>query len=316
RTSWEEEWNALHRGHYDSQEQRQVMLRDKWKEGISSFRIGYPALLRNLQTMLCAGVSGKVLKLAAEYIGNPAAAGPDGQSPLRLLKAWRGLSCRDQGGAGMLTEALERAAVHNSWNRSGFGRAAVSVIAMDVSNSMGRPVCDDESIRRFDIGPLLAYSWKSRGEKIVAGIIGNTWRTIAMSQPNAMSPPNAMPPSIAAPHPSILASTDQFRRHEGVAGFAINAWLVISDLVRKKQVVDKVLIFTDCPLWNNRAFDQDGGADIGRWWRRYRREIAPQATLYLFDLAGYGIAPLRKPEEGVYLLAGWNERFFDVLDIL
>ena len=295
RTSWEQEWHALYQLHYDSHEQRQISLRDKWKEGISSFRIGYPALLDNLQAMLCAGVSGKVLKLAAEYLGNAAAAGPDGQSPLRLLKAWRGLRRRDQGGAGMLTEALEQAAVHNSWSRSAFGRDAISVIAMDVSNSMKRAVCGDDTIQRFDIGPLLAYSWKNRGDEVIAGVIGNTWRTIEM------------------PLRPTLSSTDQFHKHEGEAGFAINAWLVIRDLLRKKQVVDKVLVFTDCQLWNNRAFDQSAGADLAHWWRQYRRQIAPQASLYLFDLAGYGISPFRADEEGVFLIAGWNDRIFDVL---
>ena len=295
RASWEKEWRALHQLHYDSHEQRLVTLRDKWKEGISSFRIGYPALLDNLQPMLCAGVSGKVLKLAAEYLGNASAAGRDGQSPLRLLKAWRGLQRGDQGGAGMLTEALEKAAVHNSWNRSAFGRDAVSVIAMDVSNSMKRPVCGDDPIQRFDIGPLLAYSWRNRGDKVIAGIIGNTWRPIEM------------------PMRPILSSTDQFRRHEGEAGYAINAWLVIRDLVRKRHVVDKVLVFSDCQLWNKRSFDQGAGTDLGHWWRQYRQQIAPQATLYLFDLAGYGMQPLVWPEENVCLVAGWHERIFDVL---
>jgi 60 kDa SS-A/Ro ribonucleoprotein len=295
RPSWEQEWHVLYNQQYDSPEQRQVTLRDKWKEGISSFRIGYPALLDNLKPMLCAGVSGKALKLAAEYLGNTAAAGRDGQSPLRLLRAWRGLQSGDHGGAGMLTEALERSAVHNSWNRSAFGRGAVSVIAMDVSNSMKRGVCGDDSIQRFDIGPLLAYSWKNRGENVIAGILGNTWRIIEL------------------PQRPILASADQFRRHEGEAGFAINAWLIVRDLLRRKQVVDKILVFTDCQLWDNRTFDQGAGADLGHWWRQYRRQIAPQATLYLFDLAGYGISPIRIPEEGVYLLARWRGRMPDVL---
>ncbi|HEV3411081.1 MAG TPA: hypothetical protein VG101_01325 [Puia sp.] len=298
RTSWEQEWHALYRLHYDSPDQRQVTLRDKWKEGISSFRVGYPALLDNLRPMLFAGVSGKVLKLAAEYLGNAAAAGAGGQSPLRLLKAWRGLQRKDQGGAGMLTEALERAAVHNSWNRSAFGREAVSVIAMDVSNSMKRPVCGDDSVQRFDIGPLLAHSWKSRGEKVIAGVLGNTWRTIEM------------------PLRPILSSTDQFRRHEGEAGFAINAWLIVRDLLWKKQVVDKVLVFTDCRLWNNRTFDQDGGHDLGHWWRQYRGQIAPQAKLYLFDLAGYGSKALECLEDEVFLIAGWKDNLFEVLGAL
>jgi 60 kDa SS-A/Ro ribonucleoprotein len=298
RTNWEQEWHTLHQLRYDSQEQRYAALRDKWKEGISSFRIGYAALLNNLGPMLCAGVSGKVLKLAAEYLGNAAAAGPDGQSPLQLLKAWRGLQRPDTGGAAMLMEALEQAAVHNSWNRSAFGRDAVSVIAMDVSNSMKRPVCTDDTIQRFDVGPLLALSWRNRGDKVIAGIIGNTWRMIEM------------------PLRPVLAATEQFRRHEGEAGYAINAWLVIRDLMRKRQAVDNVLIFTDCQLWNNRTFNQSAGADLAYWWRQYRRQIAPQARLYLFDLAGYGISPLRVPEEGVYLLAGWHGRMPDVLAAL
>ena len=298
RTTWLQEWQTLHQQHYDSPGQRQVILRDKWKEGISSFRIGYTALLDNLQPMLYAGVSGKVLKLAAEYLGNAAAAGPAGQSPLRLLNVYRNLLRVDQGGAGMLTEALEQAAVHNSWNRSGFGRRAVSVIAMDVSSSMRHPLDSYGLVQRFDIGPLLAFSWINRGEQIITGVIGNTWRPVQ----NPVRP--------------ILSAVNEFRGHEGEAGYAINAWLVLQDLLRKRQVVDNVLIFTDCPLWDNRTFNQPAGTDLSHWWRRYRKEMAPQARLYVFDLAGYGMKALETPEEGVYLLAGWQERVPDVLNFI
>jgi 60 kDa SS-A/Ro ribonucleoprotein len=298
RTSWEQEWHALHRQQYDSVEQRQVALRDKWKEGISSFRIGYSALLLNLQPMLCAGVSGKVLKLAAEYLGNAAAAGPAGQSPLRLLEVYRSLQRIDQGGAGMLSEALEKAALHSSWNRSDFGRESVSLIAIDVSNSMKLPVNGYENVQRFDIAPLLAFSWKNRGDQVITGVIGNTWRPVD------------------GPVPQTLSAVDGFGRREGEAGYGINAWLVLQDLLRKRQVVDRVLIFTDCQLWGNRSFNQPAGTDLANWWRQYRRQIATQAKLYLFDLAGYGVTPLQFPEDGVCLLAGWQERMPDVLAAL
>ena len=298
RTTWLQEWQTLHQQHYDSPGQRQVILRDKWKEGISSFRIGYSALLDNLQPMLCAGVSGKVLKLAAEYLGNAAAAGPAGQSPLRLLNVYRNLQRLDQGGAGMLTEALEQAALHNSWNRSGFGRRAVSVIAMDVSSSMRHPLDSYGLVQRFDIGPLLAFSWINRGEQVITGVIGNTWRPVQ------------------SPVGPVLSAVNEFRGHEGEAGYAINAWLVLQDLLRKRQVVDNVLIFTDCALWDNRTFNQPAGTDLSHWWRRYRQEMAPQAKLYVFDLAGYGTKALETPEEGVYLLAGWQERVPDVLNFI
>jgi hypothetical protein len=273
-------------------------LRDKWKEGISSFRIGYTALIDNLQPMLCAGVSGKVLKLAAEYLGNAAAAGPGGQSPLRLLNVYRNLLRVDQGGAGILMTALEQAALHSSWNRSGFGRRAVSVIGMDVSSSMRHPVDGYGLVQRFDIAPLLAFSWLSRGEQVLTGVIGNTWRPAQ------------------GPVRPILSAVDQFRGHEGEAGYAMNAWLVVQDLLRKRQVVDNVLIFTDCQLWDNRTFNQPAGTDLSHWWRQYRTEVAPKAKLYLFDLAGYGMKALETPEDGVYLLAGWQERMPDVLNFM
>ena len=298
RSTWEQEWHALYQQHYDSHEQRQVTLRDKWKEGISSFRIGYTPLLDNLGPMLCAGVSGKVLKLAAEYLGNAAAVGRSGVSPLRLLEAYRLLRRIDLGGAGMLCEALEQAAPHSSWTSGGFGSKGVSVIAMDVSNSMKRPVNGTIGAQRFDVAPLLAYLWKTRGYSVISGIIGNTWR-----------------PQEPAGRPILLA-TDEFRAHEGEAGYAINGWLVLQDLLRKKQVVDRVLIFTDCRLWDKREFNQPAGSDLGHWWRQYRTQLAPQARLYLFDLAGYGVRPLECVEDGVFLVAGWQDRIFDILQTM
>ncbi|HEY4290099.1 MAG TPA: hypothetical protein VGN00_23525 [Puia sp.] len=298
RPTWEQEWHALHQQRYDNPEQRQVILRDKWKEGISSFRIGYSALLDNLQPMLCTGVSGKVLKLAAEYLGNAAAVTRAGHSPLRMLEVYRSLRRIDQGGVGMLSEALEQAALHSSWSRSDFGKNEVSVIAMDVSDSMKCPVSGAGGSLRFDIAPLLALSWKNRGEQVITGIIGNTWKPIDF------------------PGRPILSGTDELRLREGEAGYAINAHLILQDLLRKRQVVDKVLIFTDTRLWDNRTFNQTAGTNLGDWWRQYRRQVAPQAKLYCFDLAGYGAKPLEIMDDDVYLVAGWQEGVLNILNAI
>lgn len=298
RSTWEQEWHALHHQRFDNPEQRQVLLRDKWKEGISTFRIGYTALLDNLRPMLCAGVSGKVLKLAAEYLGNPAAVGRSGVSPLRLLEVYQSLRRMDQGGAGMLSEALEEAVLHCSWNTSAFGSKGVSVIAMDVSNSMKRPVHPGGGAQRFDIAPLLAGMWRNNGYSLITGIIGNTWKPLDL------------------PLRSVLSSVGDFRGREGEAGYALNAHLILLDLLRKRQAVDRVLIFTDCRLWHNRTFNQPAGTDLGDWWRLYRREVAPSAKLYLFDLAGYGAKPLECREDDVFLVAGWREGIFDTLEVI
>jgi hypothetical protein len=56
--------------------------------------------------------------------------------------------------------------------------------------------------------------------------------------------------------------------------------------------------------------DRFGNIEIR--WIEYKR-IAPNAKLYLFDLAGYGTTPLRLAGRDVYLIAGWSDKIFQVL---
>ena len=302
RNAWQSEYEALRLQHFDSREIRQTVLKDKWKEGISTFRIGYGALLNNLPELLSAGVSGKVLKLAAEYLGNAAAVAGSKQSPLRLVEAYRELQQVQQGGAVTLREALELAVLHSAREISarevtGSDEHENVVIAMDISPSMRQPVREGSLVKRFDIAPLIAMLLKSRGVNVTAGVIGNTWKHIAL------------------PVYPVLGELDLLNRRAGEVGYAIHGHLVILDLLRKREIVDKVMIFTDCQLWDQRAFNQLEDADLGRIWKQYR-QLAPDAKLYLFDLAGYGKPRMERLEDGVYRLAGWSDRVFKVLEAL
>jgi len=76
--------------------------------------------------------------------------------------------------------------------------------------------------------------------------------------------------------------------------------------------MDKVMLFTDCQLWNSANIADH----IHPLWLRYKRDIAPNAKLYLFDLKGYGPTPLRILSNDVYLVAGWSDKVFDVVAAL
>lgn len=91
-------------------------------------------------------------------------------------------------------------------------------------------------------------------------------------------------------------------------GYATNGYLVLKDLINSKRVVDKVLFFTDCQLWNNNS----ATTQLVQLWSDYKR-IAPTAKMYLFDLAGYGTTPLKTDSSDVFLIAGWSDKLFDVL---
>ncbi len=73
--------------------------------------------------------------------------------------------------------------------------------------------------------------------------------------------------------------------------------------------MDKVIIFTDCQMYNSGNL----GNKIQSAWRAYKA-IAPNARLYLFDLAGYGNTPISMEPHDVFLIAGWSDKVFDVLD--
>ena len=42
--------------------------------------------------------------------------------------------------------------------------------------------------------------------------------------------------------------------------------------------------------------------------------MAPQAKLYLFDLSGYGKQAINMERNDVFLIAGWSDKVFDMLD--
>jgi 60 kDa SS-A/Ro ribonucleoprotein len=104
----------------------------------------------------------------------------------------------------------------------------------------------------------------------------------------------------------------EFYKREGEVGYATNGYLVLKDLINQGKVVDKVMVFTDCQLWNNNIVDHVMQNSITSLWKQYRK-IAPGAKLFLFDLAGYGNTPIDVRNDGVYLIAGWSDKIFDVL---
>ena len=44
--------------------------------------------------------------------------------------------------------------------------------------------------------------------------------------------------------------------------------------------------------------------------------MAPNAKLYIFDLAGYGQSPITMKREDVFCIAGWSDKVFDMLSAL
>lgn len=288
--TWETELSALGQVKYENEKAKLEGVKLKWESLIDSGKLGYMALMRNLRNILEANVSTAHIEKVCEYLSNEKAVLNSKQLPFRFLAAYREVQILKSGAVAMILTALEDAVVISAKNINGFNASTRVLIACDVSASMQKAISAKSKVMLYDIGLILGMLMKSKCKNIVTGMFGERWKIINM------------------PNQGILSNVDEYYKREGEVGYATNGYLVINDLIKRGVVMDKIMLFTDCQLWDS----ANGGSSLEKSWKAYK-QIAPEAKLYLFDLAGYGTIPLRIERDDVSLIAGWSDKVFDVL---
>lgn len=291
--TWEVELSVLGQKKFTDETERKMAFKRKWEELIFSNKLGYMATLRNLRNFLETGVSPEAMSKVCRYLSDERAVVNSKQLPFRFLSAYRELSAVDSPYLSSLLEALEAAVVVSAKNIKGFGFEASVVIAADVSGSMQQPVSPKSKVLLYDIGLLMSMILQSQCKNVVTGMFGDRWMRFPM------------------PKSGILRNVNELYKSEGKVGYSTNGHLVIEDLIKRKESVDKVMLFTDTQMWNSKGTANTFESS----WNRYK-QLAPHAKLYIFDLAGYGRQPLDIRKNDVYLIAGWSDKIFDVLNAL
>ena len=291
--TWETELSKLGQLKYANEAEKQKASTQKWEDLIESNKIGYMALMRNLRNILEANVSGFHVMKVCDYLSNEKAVISSKQLPFRFLAAYRELKELKLKYTSMVLDALEDAVMISAKNIKGFDVNTSVVVACDVSGSMQKSISPRSKVMLYDIGLMLGMLIQSRSKNVVSGMFGDRWKIINM------------------PKRSVLANVNEYYKREGEVGYATNGYLVLEDLIRRKEITDKVMLFTDTQMWNS----NQGNNTFAGSWNRYKK-IAPNAKLYLFDLAGYGQQPIDIQKNDVYLIAGWSEKVFDVLHAL
>ncbi|MDQ3111201.1 MAG: TROVE domain-containing protein [Bacteroidota bacterium] len=289
--TWETELSTLGQQKFADEKAKTAAFTAKWEELIGSGKLGYMALMRNLRNIMEAEVSWEKMKKVCSVIADENAVAKSKQLPFRFLAAYREVKQMKSDYVSMVLNALEDAVVASVKNVSGFDENTRVLIACDVSGSMQKPISPKSKVMLFDIGLMLGMLMQSKCKRVVSGMFGDRWKIINM------------------PNRGILANVDEYYKREGEVGYATNGYLVIRDLINRRAVMDKVMLFTDAQLWNNK---NDGNA-LAQLWKTYKM-IAPNAKLYLFDLAGYGNTPISVQLDDVTLIAGWSDKVFDVLN--
>ena len=291
--TWEAELSALGQQKFENDEERDTAFRLKWEELIDSGKVGYMALMRNLRNILESRVSTEHILKVCNTLSDPKAVANAKQLPFRYLAAYREVQEITSTSTAIVLSALEEATLCSATNIEGFGADTKVLLASDVSGSMCRSISPRSKVENYDIGLMLAMMLKCHCSQVISGIFGDTWLPINL------------------PQGGILANTKALRSHGNKVGFSTNGHLVIDWLIEHNEVMDKVMMFTDCQMWNSYGTNET----IRKSWHRYKA-IAPNAKLYLFDLAGYGQMPLSMAEKDVFLISGWSDKIFDVLQAI
>ena len=293
--TWETELSALGQVKYANDVEKATAFTAKWEALIDSRKLGYMALMRNLRNILEANVSPKHIEKVCATLADAEQVAKSKQLPFRFLAAFRELKDIQSGYTPSVLAALEDAVAASVVNLKGFGFDTAVTIACDVSGSMQRTISPKSKVMNYDIGLMLGMMLQSKCKNAEAGMFGDKWKVINM------------------PTRGILQNVQEFYRREGEVGYSTNGYLVINDLTNRKKVMDKVMLFTDCQMWDSSGHNNT----IQKAWLDYRQKVAPDAQLYLFDLAGLGNTPLDLSKgNGVHLIAGWSDKIFDVLAAL
>jgi hypothetical protein len=291
--TWETTLSAVGQNDFENENSKIEAKTQAWETLIMDGKLGYMAMLRNLRNIIEANVSQEAIEKVCATLSNARAVANSKQFPFRFLSAYRELKRLNSGRVSNVLSALELAVQHSAANIRGFDAQTRVVIAADVSGSMQTNISPKSVVQNFDIGLMLAMLLQNRCDNVVTGMFGDTWKIINMPKRN------------------ILSNVEEYRRREGEVGYSTNGHLVIQDLVNRRQVVDKIMLFTDCQLWNSQ-----GGNTTQTAWKQYQ-VINPNAKLYLFDLAGYGTTPINVIEnQSVFLIAGWSDKVFDILSAI
>lgn len=294
--TWETRLSALGQTRFETPEAKREAVRSLWEELLDSGKLGYMALLRNLRNILQAEVSESHVERLLERLADPEQVADSKQLPFRFLSAYIEVQAVKSPYSARVQSALEAAVKASVVNMKGFDSSTRVLVAADVSGSMQRPVSGNSTVQYHDIGLLLAMLLRSKCASVVSGMFGDIWKVVDL------------------PKDSILANTLELRQRKDEVGFFTNGFKVIDWLTENQERMDKVMIFTDCQMWDS---DHKHGCYrferlVKDSWHRYK-EFCPEAKLYLFELSGYGQTPLDLVEPDVYLIAGWSEKVFDVL---
>lgn len=267
----------------------------------------FMAGLRNLRNLLQAGSKVALPKFLAQ-LQDEKAVRRSKQLPFRFLSAYR--EVESAGGMNSrVMQALSQAmqlSVANLPKLEG-----VTAVAADNSGSMAHKLSAKSAVSYADIANVftaLAGHLSDQGYSMAFGtdvasvsvnpadsILTNAQK-VARADTKGMSTNGFLIPV------HLMGGTVHWTQSSYHSGYGFKKGHIVKTLSPIK--VDRVLIFTDCQLYDASGENES----LAQQMAVYRRTINPNARLYVFNLAGYGTMQTPKDDPLSVEVAGWSEQ--------
>lgn len=252
-----------------------------WEKLIRENKLGYMALLRNLNNLINSGVNEEVLNMALGRLTNREEIRKSKQLPFRFVTAYDNVS-----GNRKVTDAISIAmdyAVDNTPELNG-----KTLIAIDCSGSMdGRPM-------------------------EVASIFGATLAKANTSADLILYDTEVYEFNFSSRTPVIDLAK---RIQKEARGGGTDTSLVFKYAEETGKKYDRIIIISDNESWQD-SYSSWGyyvGGGSQAQYNKYKENMNVDPFVYAIDVQGYGTKDLSSPK--CIHLAGWSDRLLDFIGI-
>jgi len=251
-----------------------------WEMLVRENKLGYMALLRNLNNLIKEGVSDEVLQLAINKLTNREQVKKSKQLPFRFVTAYENVQ-----GNRKLTDAISVAmdyAVDNTPELAG-----KTLIAIDCSGSM-----EGDAIQKASIfGATLAKA--NSNSDVILYDTSVKQLTISTRTP--------------------VIDVAQYVEKEAMGG-GTNTSLVFEYAYQSGKLYDRIIIISDNESWQDSYSGwyttQNGTQEA---YNKYKNLTKTDPFVYAIDIQGYGTKDISNPK--VIHLAGWSSRLLDFIGL-
>jgi hypothetical protein len=257
-------------------------------------RMNYMALLRNLRNLVQHKVD---IKPVLHKLTDPKEVKNSKQLPFRFFSAYKALENNDDvRSSTKILDAMQTAlelSIDNLPELNG-----VTFMSADNSGSMEHLLSEKGTVQLHEVANLFQAMAHKLCDEAITSVFGDNFAVVHASKSDG-----------------IITNMQRFRGTD--VGCSTNAWKSLQWLNKKKEKVDRIIIFSDEQCYSTEGSGWGGYGDRGQslaeQFEEYKRNSNPKCILYSIDLAGYGTSQFPMDDGSVVLLAGFSERLLDFI---